>query len=512
MKVLPLAFVVAWMTASPQILPAQSSSDAFVLEETTIAQVHAAFETGELNAVALVQLYLQRIAAFDKKGPAINAIITVNPNALRRAAELDSIYRVSGPVGPLHGIPMIVKDNYDTRDLPTTAGSLSLEGSIPPDDAYQVRKIREAGAIVLAKSNMAEFAFSPYHTVGSRLPGHTRNPYARNRVPAGSSGGTAAAIASNFGVVGLGTDTGNSIRGPSSHTALVGLRSTIGLTSRDGIIPLFFDRDVGGPMGRTVADVVAVFDVIVGSDPADPYTAEADTRRAPSYAAFLDPDALQGKRLGVLRQWSNRANADSQVIAVFEQALRDLEEAGATIVDPVTIPEHDEIRRAGRSCPRFRFDLNNYLASLGPEAPVKTLADVIRSRRFHPSIQGSLESFADDDPPDENPACANALENRQRLRDAVNRQFDAHRLDAMIFPTWANPPRLIGDLNTPHGDNSQDLSPHTGFPAITVPMGYTYGSLPAGLQILGRAWDEGTIIGIAYAYEQATHHRRPPQW
>ena len=243
---------------------------------------------GTLTSKELVQLYLDRIEAYDKQGPAVNAIITINPNALASAAELDAIFKDSGMVGPLHGIPVIVKDNYDTDDLPTTAGSLSLAGSMPPDDAFQVRKLKEAGAIVLAKSNMAEFAFTPYETVGSALPGHTRNPYALNRVPAGSSGGTAAAVAASFGTVGLGTDTGNSIRGPSSHTALVGIRSTMGLTSRDGIVPLYFDHDIGGPMARTVADAVAVFDVIAGYDPADPVTEVSIEHRSSSYAAFLD--------------------------------------------------------------------------------------------------------------------------------------------------------------------------------------------------------------------------------
>jgi len=479
--------------------------------ETTIADVHRAMAAGDLTAVELVQAYLDRIARYDKTGPAINAIITLNPDALARAARLDSAYRVSGFVGPLHGIPVIVKDNYDTADLPTTAGSLSLAGSIPPDDAFQVRRIREAGAIVLAKSNMAEFAFSPYHTVGSMLPGHTRNPYALNRVPAGSSGGTAAAVAANLGVIGLGTDTGNSIRGPASHTALVGIRSTIGLTSRDGIVPLYFDRDVGGPLARTVEDAVRMLDVIAGTDPADPYTAEADRRRAPRYLDYLDAGALRGVRLGVLRQWSNRPNADPEVLRRFEEAVRDLTRAGAIVVDSVLIGEWDDLRRSPRGCLRFRYDLERYLATRGPDAPVHTLDDIIRSRRFHPSIGPALEQFAKaTGAPADDPRCAATDSTRARLRAAVLRRFDEQHLDALIFPTWSNPPRLIGDLNSPHGDNSQDLSPHTGFPALTVPMGYVRGSLPVGLQILGRAWDEGTLIGIAYAYEQATRHRRPP--
>ncbi|HEX9729661.1 MAG TPA: amidase family protein [Gemmatimonadales bacterium] len=505
-----LGTVIRLALVLPSLAAAQQRP--FDVVEATIAEVHAEMRAGRLTARQLVMAYQARIEAYDKQGPAINAIIYLNPNALRRADELDSILAVSGMVGPLHGIPVIVKDNYDTHDMPTTAGSLSLAGSIPPDDAFQVRRLREAGAIVIAKSNMAEFAFSPYYTVGSALPGHTRNPYALNRVPAGSSGGTAAAVAASFGVVGLGTDTGNSIRGPSSHNALVGIRSTMGLTSRDGIVPLYLDRDIGGPMARSVADAVAVFDVIAGYDPADQVTEASRERKSNRYADYLDDTALRGARLGVLRQWSNRENADDEVLAAFEQALEAMRRAGATIVDPVIIPEQDSIPRGARWCPRFKHDFEAYLRSLGPGAPVTSLDEVVRSGRFHPLAESGLDYFMGiEEGPDTNPACVRARANQERMRAGVRRQLVAHRLDAMVYPTWSNPPRLIGDLNTPHGDNSQDLAPHTGFPAITVPMGYTRGTLPAGLQILGDAWSEPKLIALAYAFEQATHHRRPPE-
>ena len=255
------------------LLAAPAEGEPFHLirsEEATIADIHAALRSKELTCRQLVQSYIDRIEAYDKKGPTLNAIIMINPNALATADALDAQFAQSGTMAPLHCIPIIVKDNYDTTDMPTSAGSLSLKGSIPDRDAFMVRKLREAGAIMLAKSNMAEFAWSPFETVGSLLPGYTRNPYALDRVPAGSSGGTAAAVAASFGAVGLGTDTGNSIRGPSSHTSLVGIRSTMGLTSRAGIVPLFLNRDIGGPMARTMADAVAVFDVIAGYDPGDP--------------------------------------------------------------------------------------------------------------------------------------------------------------------------------------------------------------------------------------------------
>src|SRR5215471_5145415 len=312
-------------------------------QEATIADILAALKAKELTCRQLVQMYLDRIEAYDRKGPALNAIVMVNADALATADALDARLEQSGPAGPLHCVPVIVKDNYDTVDMPTSAGSLSLKGSVPPRDAFQVRKLREAGALMLAKSNMAEFAWSPFETVSSVLPGYTRNPYALDRVPAGSSGGTAAAVAANFGAVGLGTDTGNSIRGPSSHTALVGIRSTMGLTSRDGIVPLFLDKDIGGPMARTVTDAVAIFDVLAGYDPADPVTAASQGKRADSYMKFLDKDGVKGTRLGVVRQLFTPPNIDPDVGARMEQALADLKRLGATIVDPVQIPELESI-------------------------------------------------------------------------------------------------------------------------------------------------------------------------
>ncbi len=509
--VLLLGLVVAACTVSEAPLD-EEAEPSFDVVEATIADIHEAMRQGRVTSRELVQHYLDRIEAYDKRGPAVNAIVAINPNALARADELDRQFAETGDfAGPLHGIPIIVKDNYDTHDLPTTAGSLSLAGSIPPDDAFQVRKIREAGAIVLAKSNMAEFAFSPYHTVGSALPGHTRNPYALNRVPAGSSGGTGAAVAASFGAVGLGTDTGNSIRGPSSHNALVGIRSTMGLTSRDGIVPLYLDRDIGGPMARSVADAVAILDVIAGYDPADPITEASQRRRPQRYADYVREDGLAGTRIGVVRQISDTETADPEVRERFEAALDAMRRSGAVIVDPADVPEQDEIPLGQRWCRRFRHDINAYLASLGPEAPFQNLEEIIASRRYHPSISSSLEYFQGiEGVPDENEACQRARRNAERLRAGVRLVMETHDLDALVHPTWSNPPRLIGDLNTPHGDNSQYLSPHTGFPAITVPMGFVRDSLPVGLQIVGDAWSEPKLIAIAFAFEQATKHRRPP--
>jgi len=491
---------------------AGSAHAQFRVEEATIAGVHAAFTDGSLTCRSLVEAYLRRIEAYDRNGPALNALTTVNPRALETADSLDRRFRASGPVGPLHCVPMIVKENMETKDLPTTAGSLSLQGFIPAADAFQVARVRAAGAIVLAKSNMAEFAFSPYETVSSILPGYSKNPYALDRVTAGSSGGTAAAVAANLGLVGLGTDTGNSIRGPSAHQALVGIRSTMGLTSRAGIAPLNLSADIAGPMARTVADAVAVFQVVVGEDPEDPATAASRGRPTEDYATEMVRTALRGARIGVLPQAYDTPTTDPEVRAVFAQALQDLRNQGAVVVEKVTVDSLDAWRRAVTGvCNPFKWELNAWLARHGDRVPVKSLEEVIRSRRFHPSIEKRLEvSQAADVAPDVNPACASRDAFRAKLRAGVVRLMDSLRLDALVYPTWSNPPRLIGDLNTPHGDNSQLFSPSTGFPAMTVPMGYTRGNLPAGLTLFGRPWAEGTLIRLGYAYEQGTTHRHPP--
>ena len=491
----------------------------FQVEEATIGGVHAAMKAGRLTCRALVDAYLRRIDAYDKRGPALNTIVVVNPGARRTAEEMDRRFAARGPVGPLHCVPAIVKDNFETVGLQSAAGSLALQGFVSPSDAFLVKRIKEAGAIVLAKSNMAEWAFSPYETVGSILPGYTKNPYALDRVTAGSSGGTAAAVAASFGLVGLGSDTGNSIRGPSSHQALAGIRSTMGLTSRAGVVPLNLLADIAGPMTRTLEDAVAVFQVIVGEDPNDSATAASRGRAPETYAAALRPDGLKGARIGVLRQAYERDTTDGEVVGVFQAALADLQRAGATIVDPATVEGLEQIRRQEDvpPCGGFKHDINRWLAGHASAQPFKaagfptTLEEIITSRRFHPSVQLRLERAQDGaEHGPGTPACRAEMEYRDRVRTAVLRTMDTHELDAFVYPTWSNPPRLIGDLNTPHGDNSQFFSPTTGWPAIQVPMGYTRGTLPAGITFFGRAWSEARLIQLAYAYEQATRHRRPP--
>ena len=501
------------------LLPfALSGFQSFDVQEATIADIHAAMRAKKLTCRALVESYLQRIEKFDKQGPALNAIVVTNPNAIKEAEEMDRRFAQGKMAGPLHCIPTIVKDNFETIGLQSAAGSVTMQGFVSDKDAFQVRKIKEAGAIVLAKSNMGEFAFSPQETLNS-IQGHTRNPYGLDRVPAGSSGGTAASVAASFGAVGLGSDTGNSIRGPSSHAALVGIRSTMGLTSRAGVIPLSYLADVAGPMARTVADAVAVFQVIVGEDPEDPVTARSRGRQIPNYAAALDRNGLKGARLGVLRQAYERTNppVDPDVVKVFAKAIEDLKAAGAEIIDPANVerPQRPPRPQGSGGCRGFKYDINEYLKTRGQKAPVHSLDEIIASPLFEKipaSSQSRLKQAQPSNPEGpESEACKAEMAFREAFGAAVTKAMDEMKLDAFVYPTWSDPPRAIGDYTSPHGDNSQVFSPTSGFPAINVPMGYTRDNqLPAGMTIFGRAWDEARLIKLAYAYEQATKHRKAP--
>jgi Asp-tRNA(Asn)/Glu-tRNA(Gln) amidotransferase A subunit family amidase len=480
--------------------------------ELTIAQIHKAMRARKLTSRQLVQAYLNRISAYDQV-TRLNAIVIVNPNALAEADRLDQEFRRTGKLRPLHGIPVIVKDNYNTKDLQTTGGSLALKGSIPPTDAYQVKKLREAGAIVLAKSNMAEWAFNPYLTVSS-IAGITRNPYDLERVPAGSSGGTAAAVAANFGVIGLGTDTGNSIRGPSSHNSLVGIRPTMGLASRAGIIPLYLRNDVGGPIARTVADAAQLLAVIAGYDPADPITKMSEGKALHNYTQFLERNSLKGARIGVVRRYVDTPTTDPEVKALFEKAIADLKAQGAVIVDPFVIPDYEKLTQ-NIWCDTFQYDVNNYLASLGPNAPYKTIAEIVKSGLYSPYIDARIKRTLETKtaPGEMQPPCLDVYHDARNIafRDVILRAMDKDQLDAIIYPTWSNAPRKVGDLDSPAGDNSQYISPQTGFPAITVPMGFTHGSLPAGVTFVGRSFTEPMLIRFAFVYEQATKHRHAPE-
>ncbi|GAB4528886.1 MAG: amidase [Parvularculaceae bacterium] len=484
--------------------------------EASIADLQQAIARGRTSCESVVRAYLDRIKAYDAPR-GVNAITVLNPRALDRAREIDAALARGETPGPLFCAPMLVKDNFDTADLPTTGGSIALKDDLPPDDAFMVRRLREADAIVLAKTNMAEWAFSPRETISSSY-GRTANAYALDRTPAGSSGGTASGVAASFGVAGMGTDTGNSIRGPSSHLALFGIRSTIGLTSRDGVIPLLFDRDIAGPMTRTVEDGARIFNIVAGYDPADPYTEEGRGRREADYTEFLDRRGLRGARIGVLRALVDTEDADPQVTALFEQALADLRNAGAEIVDPLEIANFQaHLDSEDYFCPRFRHDVYVYMRSRGPGAPFLDVASLLETGQYHPSAEGGLRFFSDgplEEPPSEwDPPCPDyaAHPGRQAYKADVIAAMDAAGVDAIIYPSWTNPPAPLETAFEDYkGDNSQLVAPDTGLPAVSVPMGFSYGALPAGLQILGRPYSEGLLIKLAYAYEQATRHRRPP--
>lgn len=506
----PQLLVLIAVGQQPPATNARQVGSGFQVEEATIAGIHQAFRSGELTAVQLVEIYRKRIAELDAPND-LNAFVVLNEMALARAKELDEEFEATGRLRPLHGIPVAVKDNYDTYDLQTAGGSIALAGSIPPDDSFMVSKLREAGAIVIGKTNMDEWAFSPLKTESSIL-GTTRNPYDLLRVPAGSSGGTAAAVAANLATIGLGTDTGNSIRGPSAHCALVGIRPTIGLTSRDGIVPLSLTADVGGPMCRTVEDVARVLTVVAGHDPSDPATELIKNQTAIEYTTFLQQDGLRGARIGVLRSYFPPEDCDPGVIALMEDAIADLIRFGAEIHDPFVQPPIPKLKR--REDPTFRAAINFYLASLDDKSAFKTLKQIVDAGKYHPGLETRLKRMVRGPVPNSKDLQLGGPEGdpaREAFRDALVQAMDKHNLDAIIYPTWRYPPRLIGDLESKHGDNCQVLAPFSGLPAITVPMGYTQERLPAGLQFLGKPFAEGELIRFAYAYEQGTNHRAPPK-
>ncbi|MFO7851296.1 MAG: amidase [Bacteroidota bacterium] len=479
------------------------------LKELTIADIHKAYKEGKYTSRQLVEAYLDRIEKLDDR---INALTVINPDALLIADSLDAEFRETGVLRPLHGIPLVVKDNINTRGLPTTAGSLALRDFIPEEDAFIIKKLQDAGAIIIAKSNMAEWAFSPMHTESSTA-GTTYNPYNTHYVPAGSSGGTAAAVAANFGTVGLGTDTGNSIRGPSSHCCLVGFRTTMGLVSRSGIIPLYMRNDVVGPMCRTVEDATRMLQLIAGYDPEDPLTEYSEGRIPEDYIEYLVKDGLQGSRIGVLRELSEN-DPDPEVKLLFEKAISDMDSLGAEIIDPVIIPGFNELRQ-NQWCSEFRKDLESYLAKYVKNDTVQTLEDIIRIGTKSKYVADRIQMFAEhnDRWGETEIECMDAYKDVKRVafREAIEGVMDSLKLDAIVYPSWNNRPARIDHFAEEYkGDNSQVIAPHTGQPAFTVPMGFTEGSLPAGLQFLGRMYSEPTLIKLAYSYEQGTKHRSAP--
>jgi amidase len=493
-----------------------NTSPPFDVLERTIAQLQAAYVAGTVTARAVTQSYLDRIAAYDRRGPYLNSLISVNADALAVAAKLDAALQASGVLsGPLHGIPVIVKDNLDTADLPTTSGVAYFKDFVPARDAFVVARLRAAGAIVLAKASLSELSMGLADTINSVLPGFTRNPYNPAYASGGSSGGTAVALAANFGTVGLGTDTGGSVRAPASINNLVGIRPTVGLVSRTGMGPLDSQRDTPGPMGRTVEDVARVLDVIAGVDPADPRTAAAAGHIPLSYTAFLDPAGLRGARIGVFRQaLSLDFGADPRVAGLFEAAIADLRAAGGELVEDFAVPGFETFPRPPQTVARTKADWEQFFASAGPTFPVRTVAelrDAPPGKRVHPLHTARIaEVAAVTVSPDEDPETLQGRRDEQLYREAFTTAMVRAGVEALVFPVWSFPPVLNGDRGqTPQGGLTF-VGSATQWPVAVVPMGFVGEQLPMGMQLLGQPWSEGRLIQFAYAFEQATCHRRPP--
>ena len=477
----------------------------FDVMEKSVRELGAALESGEVTSVDLVEGYLARIAAFDQQGPTLNAMIAINPNARDEAAALDA-ERAGGTVrGPLHGIPVVVKDNYDTADMPTTAGTLGLATSVPPDDSTQVRRLREAGAIVLGKTNMHELARG-ITTVAS-YGGQTRNPYDPERNPGGSSGGTGSAVAASFGAFGMGSDTCGSIRIPSAHHHLAGLRGTRGLASGDGIIPLSLTQDIGGPLARSVEDLALALDATVGPDPADPTTSLGEGRIPDTYTAALNADGLAGARIGVVDALLGEGNAERPVRDVIERAVEEMEALGATSIE-IAEPDLSELTQGASVIGQeFRFDLNAYLQAT-PGAYVRTVADFVDTGLYHDILEVGLQNTLEVETR-ETDEYREAIAKRDTVRDTVVALLEEQDLDALVYPTIRRTARPIGQ---PQQGSNCSLSATSGLPAITVPAGAAADDMPVGLELLGRPWSESRLIELAYAYEQGAPHRQPPDF
>jgi amidase len=470
--------------------------------ETSIAELQAAMESGATTSREIVQQHLARIDAYDQRGPALNAMIGLNPEALAESEGLDRERAESGPRGPLHGIPVVVKDNYDMVGLPTTAGSIALAQWYPPDDAFQVAKLKAAGAVIIGKTNMHELAYG-IESISS-LGGQTRNPYDPRRNPGGSSGGTGAAVAATFAAAGMGSDTWGSIRIPSFHHALVGLRGTRGLSSRDGIIPLALTQDIGGPLARSVADLAIMLDATVGLDPADPTTDLGAGHIPSTYTEFLQAGRWEGIRIGTLEFQLGAAPADRPVRQVIETALGAMTDEGAEVV-ALEIPGlPDLLQGASLERREFKTQFAEYLST--PGTPVKSIDDILDGGLYHEALESRYRRSAAA-PGLDDPEYLEVVARRDVVRRNVLEVMAELAIDAIAYPTIRRTARLIG---VPQPGTNCVLASVSGLPAIVVPAGYAEDGMPVGLELLGPAWSEGELIRLAYAYEQLTRHRRPP--
>lgn len=500
---------------------AYSDPPPFDLNEVTIPQLQQGMQSGAYTARALTEKYLARIDAVDKRGPGINSVIEVNPDAVATAEALDRERKEKGLRGPLHGIPILVKDNIDTADrMMTTAGSLALVGAKPPKHAFLVSKLRQAGAVILGKTNPSEWANirSSHATSGwSGRGGLTRNPYALDRNPCGSSSGSGAAVSANLCAGAVGTETDGSIVCPSSANGVVGIKPTVGLVSRAGVIPISHTQDTAGPMCRTVRDAATLLSALAGADPEDSATAASSGHSSADYSAFCDPNGLRGARIGVVRKYFGFSDL---VDALMEPALDLLKKQGATLVDPAEI---DSIGKFGDAeftvlLYELKADLNAYLGRLGPDAPIHTLQDAIdfnvRNREKEMPYFGQ-DTFikAQEKGPLTDKEYLEALEKCGRLarKDGIDAVMDKLKLDALVAPTGG--PAWLTDLI--NGDNSgggsSSLAAVAGYPSVTVPAGFLFG-LPVGVSFFGRAWSEPTLIKLAYSFEQASNVRKPPSF
>jgi amidase len=516
--------IITLLVAAAGVAAQPGARPPFELEEATITDLQQRMQSGRATARSLAELYLARIEAIDRGGPALRSVLEINPDALAVADQLDAERTSRGPRGPLHGIPVLLKDNIATADrMMTTAGSLALAGVKAPKDAFLVDRLRQAGVVILGKTNLSEWANfrSTRSTSGwSGRGGQTRNPYALDRNPSGSSSGSGAAIAANLSAAAIGTETDGSIVSPSSSNGLVGIKPTLGLVSRSGIVPIAHSQDTAGPMTRTVADAAAILAAIAGSDPDDTATTEADSKGRRDYSASLDAAGLKGARIGVVRNRLFGGNPAADQIA--EAAIAAMKQQGATIVDPANIATLGKFDDSEFEVLLYEFkaDLNKYLTWLGAASPVHSLKDVIAFNNAHkdqemPYFGQEIMEMAEKKGPLTSAAYKAALaKNRQQSRalgiDAVMTRF---RLDALVAPT-GGPAWLIdlvnGDSGTATLPGPSTVTSVAGYPHVTVPAGF-YRGLPIGISFFGRAWSEPALIKLAYAYEQATRHRRPPQ-
>jgi Asp-tRNA(Asn)/Glu-tRNA(Gln) amidotransferase A subunit family amidase len=486
----------------------------FHLMETSIASIHQAMQAGTLTCRSLVQQYLNRIQAYDQQGPAINSMLYINPASLEQADAFDKEFQRTHKLKPLGCVPIVLKDNFDTADMPTTAGAVTLKGAQPSKDAFAVKRLREAGAIILGKANLQEFASGGISV--SSLGGQVKNPYDLTRTPGGSSGGTGAAVAANFAEAGTGSDTGGSIRSPASATSLVGLRPTRGLISRDGIVPVSFTQDTIGPMTRNVSDLATLLDAMVGYDPNDPVTALSVGNIPETYTAFLQ-NGLKGARLGVLTNLLGSGPEYEEVNKVVAKAIDALQEQGAVIVR-LEDPALDTAMLTAKfrlNEPEFKAALNHYLQQQGPDVPVHSLAEIIASGQYHkPTLE---KFFAAAEGYEDGPNSADYKDRRMRMdevRIEVADLMARNNLDALVYPHQKCLVLPIGA--TFQKDRNGIVAALAGFPAIEVPAGFSSPTadapigVPVGLEFLGRAWAEPELIKLAFGFEKATHLRKPP--